>query len=51
MELARETKQSQFISLPSMFATLYCGGKVDKGVTWTATPNEHGGVELTHTNN
>ena len=51
MRLAKETKLPQVISLPSMYGTLYCGGKVDKGVTWTATPNEHGAVELTYTNN
>jgi len=51
MAPARETKQAQFIALPSMFGTLYCGGKVDKGVTWTATPNQNGAVEITYVNN
>ena len=51
MEKARETKQTYVISLPSMFGHLYTFGKVDKGVTWTATTNEHGAVELTYKNN
>ena len=50
MALAKETKQAQSISLPSMFG-IYCGWRGDKGVTWTATPNEHGGVELNYKNN
>jgi len=51
MRVAKETNLPQTISLPSMFGSQYCGGKVDKGITWTATPNELGGVELTCTNN
>jgi len=51
MRLAKETNLPQVITLPSMYGHLYCLGKVDKGIRWTAIPNEHGGVELTCTNN
>ena len=47
MRVAKETNQTQVTVLPSMFASLYCLGKLDTGTRWTATPNKLGGVELT----